>query len=86
MNVVNKNDTEGDDGSEDAFGGIFRKRNKTKVEQERENADYLKWLAGQEDDLEDPIKESLKPLKNYWNSNNLPQSERFLRDYILNKG
>lgn len=85
-NVVNKNDSDDDEGNEDAFGGIFKKRNKTKDEQEKEEADYLKWLAGQKDDLEDPIKESLKPLKNYWNSNNLPQSERFLRDYILNKG
>ncbi|XP_011189017.2 protein KRI1 homolog [Zeugodacus cucurbitae] len=85
-NVVNKNDSEDDEGNEEAFGGIFKKRNKTKDEQEKEDADYLKWLAGQKDDLEDPIKESLKPLKNYWNSKNLPQSERFLRDYILNKG
>ncbi|XP_050334333.1 protein KRI1 homolog isoform X1 [Bactrocera neohumeralis] len=85
-NVVNKNDSEDDEANEDAFGGIFKKRNKTKDEQDKEDADYLKWLAGQKDDIEDPIKESLKPLKNYWNSNNLPQSERFLRDYILNKG
>ncbi|XP_053955389.1 protein KRI1 homolog [Anastrepha ludens] len=71
---------------EDAFGGIFKKRNKTTEEQEKEDADYLKWLAGKKDDIEDTIKETLKPLKNYWSNNKLPQSERFLRDFILNKG
>lgn len=81
---MNVNDSDEDE--EDAFGGIFKKRNKTKQEQDKEDADYLKWLAGKKEDIEDPIKEKLKPLKNYWSSEKLPQSERFLRDFILNKG
>ncbi|XP_036337731.1 protein KRI1 homolog [Rhagoletis pomonella] len=83
--VMNANDSDEGEG-EDAFGGIFKKRNKTKEEQHKEDADYFEWLAGKKEDIEDPIKEKLKPLKSYWSSEKLPQSERFLRDFILNKG
>uniref|UniRef100_W8BBB5 Protein KRI1 homolog n=1 Tax=Ceratitis capitata TaxID=7213 RepID=W8BBB5_CERCA len=82
---VNVNGSD-DDEEADTFGGIFKKRTKTKEDQDKEDADYLKWLAGKTEDIEEPIKETLKPLKNYWSSNKLSQRECFLRDFILNKG
>ncbi|XP_067648287.1 protein KRI1 homolog isoform X2 [Eurosta solidaginis] len=84
--AMNSTNSDEDDKAKDTFGGIFKKRKKSKEEQDKEEADYLKWLAGKKDDIEDPIKEQLEPLKTYWSSTKLPQSERFLRDFILNKG
>ena len=46
----------------------------------------MDWLAGKKDDIKKEDKEKLQSLKQYWNSSKLPQSERFLRDFILNKG
>lgn len=75
-----------DDSGDEEFGGIFKKREKTKAEEDKEEEDYLKWLAGKKDTIEKEAQEKLKPLKKYWNSDSLPSSEKFLRDYILNKG
>ena len=53
----------------------------------KEEKEYKKWLAGQKDDLaDDDAKKELKPLRDFWNSDHLDQNEKFLRDYILNKG
>jgi hypothetical protein len=44
-------------------------------------------LAGQKEDLEDDsAKKDLKPLRDFWSSRGLDENEKFLRDYILNKG
>jgi hypothetical protein len=53
----------------------------------REEKEYKKWLSGQKDDLKDETaKKDLKPLRDFWNSDHLDANEKFLRDYILNKG
>ena len=55
----------------------------------REEKDYKKWLAGQKSDLPDEteqIKKDLKPLRDFWGNDKLDENEKFLRDYILNKG
>ena len=53
----------------------------------REEKEYKKWLAGQKEDLEDDsAKKDLKPLRDFWSSRGLDENEKFLRDYILNKG
>ncbi|KAH8270018.1 hypothetical protein KR018_002420 [Drosophila ironensis] len=75
-----------DDGEDEEFGGIFKKRSKTKEQTEAEEADFAKWLAGQQSDIQANDKEQLEPLKQYWSSSKLTQGESFLRDYILNKG
>ncbi|XP_030385689.1 protein KRI1 homolog [Scaptodrosophila lebanonensis] len=80
--VMNK-----DDESEDEeFGGIFKKREKTKAQTDAEEADYAKWLAGKQEEIEQSAKEELAPLRQYWSSSKLTQGESFLRDYILSKG
>lgn len=59
---------------------------KTKEDVEKEEADYILWLKGQKEDLEDKsTEENLKNLRDYWNSDGLDENEAFLRDYILNK-
>ncbi|XP_017137154.1 protein KRI1 homolog [Drosophila miranda] len=75
-----------DNGEEEEFGGIFKKRTKTKEQTDAEEADFAKWLAGQQTKIEQNDKEQLEPLKEYWSSNKLTQGECFLRDYILSKG
>ncbi|KAH8378962.1 hypothetical protein KR009_002317, partial [Drosophila setifemur] len=81
-NVMNQED----DGEDEEFGGIFKKRSKTKEQTDAEEADFTKWLAGQQADIEENDKQRLEPLKKYWSSGKLTQGESFLRDYILNKG
>lgn len=67
------------------FGGLFQTRVKSKVEVEKEEANYKQWLKGQKDKLNNAEDEtSLKPLKDHWNDPNLDAGEKFLRDYILN--
>ncbi|XP_017128654.1 protein KRI1 homolog [Drosophila elegans] len=75
-----------DDGEDEEFGGIFKKRTKTKEQTAAEEADFAKWLAGKQEEIQQTDKEQLEPLKQYWNSSKLTQGESFLRDYILNKG
>lgn len=73
-----------EDSSEDE--GLFKVRDKPKAEVEKEENDYMKWLAGQKKDesIGDDAK-VLKPLKDFWTSNKLPKEDQFLRDYIVNK-
>uniref|UniRef100_A0A1I8PYP8 Protein KRI1 homolog n=1 Tax=Stomoxys calcitrans TaxID=35570 RepID=A0A1I8PYP8_STOCA len=75
-----------EDSGDEEFGGIFKKREKSKVERDAEQEDYLQWLAGKKETIKEDAKEKLKPLKNYWSNDKLPSSEKFLRDYVLNKG
>ncbi|EDV38837.1 uncharacterized protein Dana_GF25002 [Drosophila ananassae] len=75
-----------DEGEDEEFGGIFKKRSKTQEQTDAEEADFAKWLAGQQAEIQATDKEQLEPLKQYWSSKKLTQGESFLRDYILNKG
>lgn len=78
-----------EDGSDDEFGGIFKKRDKSKEEKDKEEAEFSEWLAGRKGDealKDEEAKKSLAPLKEYWNKPSLTSREKFLRDYILTKG
>lgn len=76
---------ESDDEASGKLGGLLELRKKTKAEDDKE-AEYLKWLTGQAEDIQDnEIKSQLKPLKEYWNNPNLDSGEKFLRDYVLKK-
>lgn len=76
---------DGDSDSAEEWGGIFKKRDKTKEEEAAEDAQYTKWLAGEQANIGANAK-VLKPLKDYWANPKLAKEEAFLRDYILNNG
>nr|CAD7432670.1 unnamed protein product [Timema monikensis] len=81
-----KNVLNDDDEDVNNLGGLFQKRQKSKQELEKDNANYLEWLKGQKEELLDKKMESeLKPLHDFWNDPQLDESEQFLRDYILNQ-
>lgn len=81
--VLDAQNSDGEEGEE--WGNLFKKRDKTKEELEKEEENYTKWLAGQETDIGKDA-ETLKPLKDYWSTPTLSKDEKFLRDYILNNG
>lgn len=65
---------------------LFKVRDKPKEEIEKEDEDYLKWLAGQKKDVKlGADAKVLEPLKEFWTSRNLPKADQFLKDYIVNK-
>lgn len=79
--ALNEDENDGDN-----WGGLFSKREKTKEEQTQEEDDYKKWLKGAKDQLDNKEEETaLQPLKEYWNKPDLDNTEKFLRDYLLNK-
>uniref|UniRef100_A0A6P7GKN9 Protein KRI1 homolog n=1 Tax=Diabrotica virgifera virgifera TaxID=50390 RepID=A0A6P7GKN9_DIAVI len=81
-NVMEDSDNE----NEEHWGGLFKQREKSKVEVTQEEEDYKQWLVGQKKSLDDEkMEKDLKPLKEYWNKPDLEDGEKFLRDYILNK-
>ncbi|XP_060081608.1 protein KRI1 homolog [Ylistrum balloti] len=74
-----------DESSDDEF---LTERKKNKLQQAEEEEDYLNWLKGQKSELPEDKKTGveLEPLKDYWTNPSLDSGEKFLRDYILNKG
>ncbi|XP_040918253.1 protein KRI1 homolog [Toxotes jaculatrix] len=76
-----------DEGSEEGGGSqLLTRRIKTQEEKDKEEADYVEWLKGQTE-LEGPEEvKDMKYLRDYWNDPELDERERFLRDYVLNKG
>jgi len=75
------------DEEEEEEQGFLVKREKTNEEKNVEDEEYKSWLSGQKDDVADEnVANELGDLRKYWNSNKLDKGEKFLRDYILNKG
>ncbi|XP_001659705.2 protein KRI1 homolog [Aedes aegypti] len=83
--ALSKIDTDDED-EEDSKGGLLKERNKSKEDTERDQADYLSWLADKKA-KEAPSEEvkPLEPLKEFWSSKSLSKEDAFLKDYILNK-
>uniref|UniRef100_A0AAY4BPL0 Protein KRI1 homolog n=1 Tax=Denticeps clupeoides TaxID=299321 RepID=A0AAY4BPL0_9TELE len=72
--------------SSDGEAPLLRRRVKTQKEKDEEEADYVEWLKGQAElDAKDDVQD-MKYLKEYWSDPQLDEKERFLRNYILNKG
>ncbi|XP_067170776.1 protein KRI1 homolog [Apteryx mantelli] len=81
-------DSEEEEEEEDGDKGgsaLLRRRSRTAEEKAREEEDYIRWLKGQGDVAEEPLRD-LAPLRRYWNDPALEPGERFLRDYVLNQG
>ncbi|XP_076121610.1 protein KRI1 homolog [Alosa pseudoharengus] len=74
-----------DEGSDDD-GMLLKRRVKTQEEKDNEEADYVEWLKGQADLEGKEEVQDMSYLKEYWNDPKLDEKERFLRDYVLNKG
>lgn len=65
---------------------LLKKKEKDEKEKQQEDKDYIQWLKGKRNDLDDKeIENELKPLHDYWNDPSLDEKEEFLKDYILNK-
>jgi protein KRI1 len=71
--------------SEDDDEKLFKVREKPREEIQKEDEDYLKWLAGQKKETIGKDAKALQPLKEFWTSKALPKADMFLRDYIVNK-
>lgn len=75
-----------EEGAEDGVSRLLTRRIKTQEEKDKEEADFVEWLKGQ-GELEGPEEvKDMKYLRDYWNDPELDEKERFLRDYVLNKG
>ncbi|KAL1501635.1 hypothetical protein ABEB36_006930 [Hypothenemus hampei] len=77
---------ESEDEDDADVAGMFQLRKKSEKEEKQNEMEYLNWLSGQSEELQDEkMKSELKPLKDFWNNPNLDNNEKFLKDYILNK-
>uniref|UniRef100_A0A665UMR9 Protein KRI1 homolog n=1 Tax=Echeneis naucrates TaxID=173247 RepID=A0A665UMR9_ECHNA len=83
---IQDSDDEDEGSQEGGRSQLLTRRIKTQEEKAKEDADYVEWLKGQAE-LEGPEEvKDMKYLRDYWNDPELDEKERFLRDYVLNKG
>ncbi|XP_071330592.1 protein KRI1 homolog [Trachinotus anak] len=83
---IQDSDDEDEGREEEGRSQLLTRRIKTQEEKDKEEADYVEWLKGQAE-LEGPEEvKDMKYLRDYWNDPELDEKERFLRDYVLNKG
>lgn len=55
--------------------------------QEKEDHDYRDWLKGEKAKLKDKsLRNDCGHLQKAWTDPNLDENEKFLRDFLLNKG
>ncbi|PWA15577.1 hypothetical protein CCH79_00014719 [Gambusia affinis] len=79
-------DSDEEEEEEGEASKLLTRRMKTQEEKDKEEADYVDWLKGQAElDGPEEVKD-MKYLREYWNDPQLDDKERFLRDYVLNKG
>uniref|UniRef100_A0A3B3TTH7 Protein KRI1 homolog n=1 Tax=Poecilia latipinna TaxID=48699 RepID=A0A3B3TTH7_9TELE len=79
-------DSDEEEEEEGEASKLLTRRIKTQEEKDKEEADYVDWLKGQAElDGPEEVKD-MKYLRDYWNDPQLDDKERFLRDYVLNKG
>uniref|UniRef100_A0A1I7TA63 Protein KRI1 homolog n=1 Tax=Caenorhabditis tropicalis TaxID=1561998 RepID=A0A1I7TA63_9PELO len=72
----------GDDDEDD----ILTERKKTSKEVEEEEADFYEWMKTADGKADKKKAKELKHLKKFWkDEEHLDESEKFLRDYLMNK-
>ncbi|XP_057263464.1 protein KRI1 homolog [Pezoporus wallicus] len=76
---------ESEDEDEGGGSALLRPRTRTAEEKEQEEEEYIRWLKGQGGPPPEPLQE-LAPLQRFWTDPELEPGERFLRDYILERG
>ncbi|KAJ8283778.1 hypothetical protein COCON_G00026280 [Conger conger] len=81
---VQDSDDEGGEGDGDSQ--LLTKRIKTQEEKDKEEVDYMEWLKGQAELEGAEEVQDMRYLRDYWNDPQLDEREKFLRDYVLNKG
>ncbi|XP_054717997.1 protein KRI1 homolog [Uloborus diversus] len=64
---------------------LLQARQKTDEEKNAEEAEYLRWLKGQEEKVPEDTEKEMSFLRKYWNDPKLDEGEKFLKDFILNK-
>ncbi|XP_033636731.1 protein KRI1 homolog [Asterias rubens] len=78
----------GEDDSDDDT--LLKKKEKTKKEKKEEEEEYIQWMKGKKEQVEDVDQAQdaaeLDALRKYWTDPSLEEGEKFLRDFILNKG
>ena len=73
-----------DNDDEDGDEALLKPKSKGENEDEEEKAAYLAWLKGKGlKEVADDDAQELDPLRRYWNDPNLPDNEKFLRDFVL---
>ncbi|RDD42237.1 Protein KRI1-like protein [Trichoplax sp. H2] len=65
---------------------ILTIRKKTSQELKEEENAYVQWLKGHEMNKKNREMSEMESLRRYWTDPDLDQNEKFLRDFILNKG
>ncbi|XP_008328968.1 protein KRI1 homolog [Cynoglossus semilaevis] len=83
---IQDSEAEGEGSDQEGGSQLLTRRIKTQEEKDREEADYLDWLKGQTDLQAQGGVTDMKYLRDFWNDPQLDEKERFLRDYVLNKG
>lgn len=72
-----------DDGADD---DLLTERKKTSKEQEDEDEDFYQWMKSEDGKADKKKAKELKHLKKFWKDDkNMDESDKFLRDYLLNK-
>ncbi|KAK6737922.1 hypothetical protein RB195_020178 [Necator americanus] len=71
-------------GSDDDDDSLLVPKMKTKEEKAQEDEDFYSWMRAREGD-EISENDDLKNLKEAWRNPDIDESEKFLRDYLVNK-
>ncbi|XP_078807366.1 protein KRI1 homolog isoform X9 [Oryzias latipes] len=79
-------DSDDEDGDEEGGTSTLLTRRMKTQEKDEEEADFVEWLKGQAELEGGEEVKDMKYLRDYWNNPQLEEKERFLRDYVLNKG
>ena len=73
----------------DAEDDLFVPRTKSLTQKREEDEDYLQWVKSDDGKIESQevtgVKQELDPLRKYWTKPSLDDSEKFIRNFILDK-